>query len=291
MSHDADDDRPTLADLKYQVTSVLGAGPGGTVLAVADRNDPGKTYALRVVKRETDKDDVAIDRTRAEFEGTRKLKPHPALLQIHDYRVIRKWFRVSRAELLMEYVEGKTLDSLGKLAVNAAALVAYRAAVGLAAMHRQGIHHGDVRPAQMLLARSGQVKLRGAGSALMQDAFKARARPDPHMSAPERISEGVVDTKTDIYGLGATLYHTLTGRAPADGLMGRVEGRKIPTPAALNPEVPPALNLLVVNCIQTNPLRRPASMHEVVQSLEALLGSLAVKKDILVGLATAGAEG
>ncbi len=290
MPHDTEDQGPTLADLKYQITKVLGTGPAGTVLAIADRNDPGRAYALRVVKRESDADNMVIDRTRAEFEGTRKLKPNPSLLRIHDFRTTRRWFRIARAELLMEYVEGKTLKDLGKLSVGSTLMMGHRLATGIAAMHRQGITHGDIRPTQVLIARSGQVKLRGAGIAQMTDPFKAKYRPDPNLTAPERLNEGTIDNKVDIYGFGATLYQTLTGRAPVDSLMGRTEKGKIPTPAALNPLVPADLNHLILNCILSNPLRRPASMHEVLQSLEALLEKHAIKPDALAGLATTSAS-
>src|SRR4051794_23027166 len=92
---------PALAGLKFLVTGVVGTGPGGVVTVVTDRRVRGGTYALRVIKRESTKDDATIERARAEFEAAQKLD-NPAILKVYDFRLVRSWFRVARAEQLME---------------------------------------------------------------------------------------------------------------------------------------------------------------------------------------------
>ena len=272
-------DAPELAGLKFLVTALVGTGPGGVVTVVTDRRVRGGTYALRVIKRESTKDDVTIERARAEFEAAQKLD-NPAILKIYDFRLVRSWFRVARAEQLMEYVEGKGLDTLGRLEIDPAILVAHRAAAALAYLHRRGVVHGDVRPSQFLVGRGWQLKARGFGQALVREPFKGQVRADAGFAAPERVKDGVVDTRADIYGLGATLYHVLTGRPPVDGQYGRVEGRKISKPTALNPAVPGPLNDLVVSCLQTDPARRPASMFEVAKALEEMARGITAPEEV-----------
>lgn len=277
-------DAPELAGLKFLVTAVVGTGPGGVVTVVTDRRLRGGTYALRVIKRESAQDDATIERARAESAAAQKLD-HPAILKVHDFRLVRSWFRVARAEQLMEYVEGKGLDTLGRLELDPALLVAHRAAAALAYLHRRGVVHGDVRPSRFLIGRGWQVKARGFGQALVREPFRGQVRADAGFAAPERAKDGVRDTRADIYGLGATIYHALTGRPPVDAQLGRVEGRKIPTPAALNPAVPGRLNDLVVACLQASPARRPASMFEVARVLEEMADGITPPEEVATGRA------
>jgi eukaryotic-like serine/threonine-protein kinase len=281
MSASLDAEPPKLATLKFQVTSVLGTGGNSTVMLVADRAAGGGRYALKVLKREGPEDDLAIERARAECEASAKLG-HPAILKCHDFRLRRSWFRVARAELLMEYVEGKPLDALKGLEVGPAVLVAQKVAAALAHMHRRGVIHGDLVPSRVLVARNGQVKVRGYGLSQVPVARKVQVKSDPRYAAPERAKEKVVDEKVDIYAAGSTIYHALTGRPPGDG---RAEGRKISTPAALNPKVPAPLNELVVACLQSNPHRRPPDMYEVVKQLETMVKDMQLDDASLRGLA------
>src|SRR5690348_9746826 len=101
---------PRLSSLKYVVSSVLHADPGGSVLLIVDKSAERGRYALKVIKREGPDDDLAIERARARLEASGKLG-HPAILKDLDFRTRRKWLRIYRAEVLMEYVEGKDLDA------------------------------------------------------------------------------------------------------------------------------------------------------------------------------------
>ena len=273
---------PRLSSLKYQVTSVLASEGGTTVLQVADRSLGGGTYALKVVHREGPDDDPAIDRMRAECEASAKLH-HPSVLASYDFRLRRSWFRVDRAELLMEYVEGKPLSSLAELPVAAATMIFLRAASALAHMHRRGVLHGGLRPSKVLLSRAGQVKIRGYGLPLVRAEFKGRIKAERDYAAPERLKKGVVDDLGDIYGLGATMYQTFTGQPPVNQ-QGPSEERKITKPAALNPEIPAPVNELLMACLQSHPERRPPDMYEIVKQLETLAKTMSIGEAELAGL-------
>jgi serine/threonine-protein kinase len=277
---------PKLAQLNYLVSSVLGSGPDGTVMLVTDKAPGGGRYALRVVKREDEGGAAAMERARAEFEASQKLG-HASVLKCYDFRLRRAWFQVARAELLMEYLESKPLDALPVLDIDAAIVLFTRVAGALAHMHRRGVIHGDVCPSHVLLSRTGVVKVRRYGVNLVAAKIKSEAVPGGVYAAPEQVRDKVVDAQTDLYGLGATMYHALTGRPPAGD---RGEGRKMPLPSALNVRIPNVLNNLIVACLQSQASKRPPDMYEAVKQLEEMSKTFAVTDDALVGLTAADAE-
>jgi serine/threonine-protein kinase len=278
----------SLSRLKYQVTSIVNTGPNGTVMAIADKEPGGGRYALRAIKRESDADDVLIERARAEGAASPKLG-HASILKCYDFRVRRSWFQVSRAELLMEYVDGKTLQELGKLDITAAIAIFAKVAGALAHMHRRQVIHGDVRPSHIMVSRTGAVKVRRYGLSLMLPKFRDQIKLSGSYVAPEFAREKTPNAQTDLYGLGATMYHVLTGRAPG-GLKGRTEGGKLSTPIALNPRIPAALNRLIIECIQLTADKRPPDMYEAVKQLEELAKDMAIDDEVLVGLAATNRE-
>ena len=104
-------DKPRLASMDYRVVEPLGTGAGSTTLLIADRTRGGARFALKVVNRQDADDDIYIAQAQTEF-AVSKLLSHPNIVKIYDYRVKKRWFRVAKVELLMEYVEGKPLDEV-----------------------------------------------------------------------------------------------------------------------------------------------------------------------------------
>jgi serine/threonine-protein kinase len=284
MSKATSSGSPTLSSLKFLVSSVLGSGPKGTVMLITDKDAGGGRYALRTINREEPADDVLIERARAECEASQKLN-HASVLKVYDFRLRRKWFQVSRAELLMEYVDGKTLDAIEGLPIEAALLIYAKVASALAHMHRREVLHGDLTPSNVVLSRTGQVKVRRYGLSLVPAKFREQIKPNVNFSAPEYIKEKVITAQTELYSLAATMYVALTGRPVGNAALGRTEGKKISTPAALNPQVPSALNELVVTCLQSNANRRPPDMYEVVKRLETMVTEMGIEDSVLRGIA------
>jgi serine/threonine-protein kinase len=281
---------PKLASLKYLVSSILGADGNATVMLVTDRQPGGGRYALKVVKREDPEDDLDIERLRAESAASAKLN-FASILKAFDFRAKRSWtFQVVRGELLTEYVDGKPLSAFGDepLPIGPGVLLFHKVAAALAHMHRRGVFHGDLRPSKILLGRNGSVKVRGYGLSLVDAKLLDQFKPSPNYASPQQLKEQALDEKTEIYSLGATMYHILTGLAPG-GVLGRTEGRKLATPTSVNPRIPSALNNLLVTCLQSHPDKRPANLEDVKTQLDALSKSLAVDEDALAGLA-AGAD-
>jgi serine/threonine-protein kinase len=276
----AEPETPKLSNLDFLVSSVLSAGETGTVMLITAKHGGGR-YALRVIKREEPKDDVTIERARAECVASAKVS-HASILKVHDFRLRRSWFRVVRSESLMEYVDGKALSTIEGMPVGPATLIFHKVASALAHMHRRGVQHGDLKPSRILLSRTGQVKVCGYGISQVSDPIRAQISTGGAYSAPERVKGKVLDERTEVYGLAATMYHVMTGRPPAAD---RSEGRKVAMPSALNVAIPAAVNNLLVTCLQSQPDRRPADIYEVVTKLDAIVKDQGLEDSALAGIA------
>ena len=120
---------PKLSEMTYRVVNVLGNGAGSTILLITDKTAGGKRYALKVVKRQDADDDVYIAQAMHEFEVSQKLN-HESIVKIHDMRVKKAWFRVTGVELLMDYVEGHTLDEIEAPGIKQLVLIFIQVAAG-----------------------------------------------------------------------------------------------------------------------------------------------------------------
>jgi serine/threonine-protein kinase len=277
----ASDASPRISGMKFQVEAILNTGPHDTVMRIGDQRNMSKPYAMKVVKREGPEQDVDLGCARATFEASAKLG-HPAILKYHDHRLRKKYLIIpDRAELLMELVEGKSLDQLEGLKVGHWALIFRQVAAALAHMHRRGVRHGDVKPSKAMLSTSGQVKVLGYGLSLVREEDKTAELGTRIYMAPEQRKEKVIDDKTDVYNLGATMYHVLTGQ-PAR--RGEGEG-KASTPMALNPQISTEFNALIMKCLQLAPTKRPESMYQVQQDLDGIVTGLRRTDEDLRGLA------
>ncbi len=285
MSHTTAAPPPKLAGMKYQVESILHSDSSQTVMLVNDPAAFSAPYALKVIKRTSPEDDAAIECARVAPEASGKVH-HASLLAYHDFRVRRAWFRVSRAELLMEYVPGRSLDKLDGLKMGHWVLLFRQVASAMAHMHRRKVLHGDLKPSNVILSKAGVAKVLGYGRNLVKD--KAAPRGTRLYMAPEQIKENTLDEKTDIYNLGATMYHVLTGQPANVGKRGDGEAGRISMPSALNPQIPSNLNNVIVTCLQSQPIKRPESMYDVHQKLDAIAKEMKLDDKALVGLASPG---
>jgi len=270
--------------MTYRVVKALGNGAGSSILLISD-TESGKPYALKVVKRQDADDDIYIAQAKTEFDVTQKLN-HEAIVKIYDLRIKRSWFRVTGAELLMEYVEGKTLDEIEAPEMGQLVLVFNQVASALTHMHRRGVFHGDLKPSNIMLSRTGGVKLIDFGTAWIKGEEKSRVQGTPQYMAPEQASERLVDERTDIYNLGATMYRMFTGRFAQQGILmpGEVGLRKLPSPILLQPKIPAVLNELILACLEINPDQRPSGVIEIQNQLNAATRSLGLDASDLRGV-------
>jgi serine/threonine-protein kinase len=278
---------PKLSGMKWRVVSTLGTGAGSTILQISDKGAGGKRYALKIVKRDDENEEnpnVYIDQAMTEYEAAQKLN-HAAIAKVYDLRVKRSWFKVSGVELLLEYVDGKTLDEIEAPEMGQLVLVFCQVASAIAHMHRRGVFHGDLKPANIMLSKTGKVKLIDFGTAWIRNRDKNRAGGTPQYVAPEQVTEKVVDAKTDIYNFGATMYRMFSGRFANQGLPkpGEGSGKKLVPPVKINPKIPAGLNELIIACLEYGPERRPNDMFEVAQKLSAIAKSMGLEEVDLKG--------
>jgi serine/threonine-protein kinase len=275
------DGTPKLAGMKYLVESILSTGEKDTVMRIGDQGDLGKPYALKIIRREDKSDDVRLACARAATEASPKMG-HPALLRYYDFRLRKAWFVVvKRGELLMEFVDGQSLDQIKGLKVHHYALIFRQVAAAVAHMHRRGVRHGDIKPSHIMVSKGGQVKVLGYGLSIVREHDKESPLGTKAYMAPEQSKGRALDEKTDIYNLGATMYHVLTGRP----FPRRDDGEgKAPAPAAVNHSIPIDLSNLVVNCLSSHPPKRPDDMTIVRDRLEAVVKVFGVDDGELKGL-------
>src|SRR6185295_15493390 len=122
-----------------------------------------------------------------------QLLDHVNLIKVHTLETQRDWlFRVCKVHLLIEYVNGKTLDQTSKLSLPRLVQVFAKIAAGLAHMHRRNVFHADLKPNNILLSRAGEVKIIDYGLAWIKGEPKGRVQGTPEYMAPEQAKQGVV---------------------------------------------------------------------------------------------------
>src|SRR5262245_60170514 len=198
---------------QYQVLGTLGQGAHSTILHIRRRKD-AKQYALKVVPI-ADQDELKfLKQAGHEFQVAQMLD-HSNLIKIYSLETEKDWlFRVKKVHLLTEYVRGKTLDTAPKLSVPQLVRVFLQVAGGMVYMHKKGVLHADLKPNNIMLSRTGEVKIIDYGLAWIRGKAKARLQGTPEYMAPETAKEKRVSEQTDIYNLGATMYRMITGKLP-----------------------------------------------------------------------------
>jgi serine/threonine-protein kinase len=260
---------PQFSGMKYRVVNTLGAGAGSTILLIADKTAGGKRYALKVIRKQEPEDEVYVQQALTEFEAAKKLN-HPAISKVFDCRRKKSWFKVTGVELLMEYVDGKTLDEIEAPELGQLVLIFCQVTSALSHMHRRGVYHGDLKPGNIMLTKAGQVKLIDFGTAWVRGQDKNRIQGTPQYIAPEQANEKVVNEKTDIYNLGATMYRMFTGRFVQQAIPKPGEDRKLVPPIKINPRIPGTLNEIIIASLSLDPTRRPAGMFEIRDQMSAV---------------------
>ncbi|RQX09101.1 serine/threonine-protein kinase, partial [Micromonospora arida] len=195
---------------------------------------------------------------------------HPHVTQVYDYAEATLAGGVVVPYLVMELVDGHNLaDRLrtGPLPWPEAVRVAGQIAAALAAAHRIGVVHRDVKPGNVMLTDTG-AKVLDFGIAALGGLDSQSGEPlmgTPAYFAPERLTAGPPDPASDVYALGALLYRTLTGRAPLpvqsweDAL--DVHRRGTPVSPLRVPGLPADIAELTVACLAANPADRPSAAH------------------------------
>jgi serine/threonine protein kinase len=260
----------------------LGSGAHSTILHIR-RSGDSRNYALKVVSIDGPEDQKFQDQAEHEFRISQLLN-HPNLIKAYALEHIKDWlFRVRKVHLLLEYVNGKTLDTCPRLTIPRLVQVFKCIADGLVHMHRRGVYHGDLKPNNVLLSRAGEVKVIDFGLARIRGETNKRIQGTPEYMAPEQVKHSMINERTDIYNLGGAMYRMVTWRLPPavvseeDGgvlLSSKIWERIFKPVEEYTPGCPPALCDLIHRCLAYDANRRPERMSEVQSELDRLADQL-----------------
>lgn len=268
---------------RYLVVGVLGEGAMGTVFRGWDPK-LRRPLALKTIHlgRTTATDERAEQASRLLSEAVTVAKfNHPNIVSIYDAEDAGE-----AAFIVMELVEGPTLErhlwAEQKLSPGPVAHVGAAIARALAEAHARGVVHHDVKPANVLLSHDGAVKVTDFGiSRILTDlSTQDGVYGTPGYLPPETLESRAYGPRGDLFGLGAVLYHALTGKRPFEGrtfrevIVRTLQGEVVP-PQDLVADVPEEMSRLVMELLARDPDRRPASAAEVAQRLERLAERLA----------------
>jgi serine/threonine-protein kinase len=266
---------------KYIVVDLLGRGGHSIVFKARHSLIPQRYVALKTLDTENlHYGEEALARFRQEIAIVSCLE-HPNIVRAYDLVQTR-----TQLFLVLEYVAGRDLASRvrdrGPLPIREAVEHALQAARALAYAHGKGVIHRDLKPSNLLRTREGIIKLSDLGLArlLTPDQLagvttvQGSCMGTPEYMAPEQAEDASrADARSDLYSLGTTLFHLLTGQSPVNGssylhCMKRLL-LEAPRPLAdARPDVPAELAVVVDRLRSRDPKDRPASAKETIALLE-----------------------
>jgi hypothetical protein len=264
---------------RYRVEGLLGVGGGGRVFAAMD-HDLGRPVAMKVLG------DAADDNARHfidEASITASLS-HPNVLPVYELGLTAD----GGIYYTMKRIEGRAfaavLDgSAPALAANELLRVFIGVAQALAYAHHRGIVHQDIKPENIMLGDFGEVLVVDWGSAARLDPGAApRIYGTPLYMSPEQARVESVDARSDIYGLGATMFHALVGRLPAWSDVPerfwekKKKGEIDPLTTDERRRVPAALLAIALKAMAPQPAERYQRVDELLRDLDSYQGGLAV---------------
>lgn len=238
----------------------------GGVYLCHDRDMAGRRSVIKILSTLIERTSLTPDIT-TEL-GLSQLVNHPNVLSGREFFRDNDFIAYSMDYIengsLAEILDGKPLET--PLALDFLSQICS----GVAAIHSAGILHRDIKPDNVLLTPSGQVKISDFGVAVRSSG--SHCSPEESLSGtlnylpPEYLVWGKFDTRSDIYSIGVLAYEMVTGKLPFDGLsmmdtlVQRVKFDPVP-PSRINNRISPQLSNLILSSMHREPHRRPTSAH------------------------------
>jgi serine/threonine protein kinase len=259
----------------YQVVGLVGHGGMGRVFKVRNLISD-RIEAMKVLLPDAAQSSDLTDRFIREIKVVAALE-HP------NIAALRTALRVDNQLLMvMEYVQGQSLDArlrAGRMELWQGVDTISQVLAALAYAHQQGVIHRDIKPSNILIGAQGHVKLTdfGIASKLGDPRLTATgmALGSLYYMSPEQVRASAVDSRSDVYSIGVTLYETVTGRRPIDGdsfyavMQGHLEHRP-PPPISLCSDIPEELSHLIEKALEKAPEARFQSAEEFREALAAV---------------------
>lgn len=262
----------------FKLLKRLGKGSMGTVY-MARQIGLDRVVAIKILARFLAENHAFVRRFMKEARVIGKLN-HPNIVQGFDAGEVGGTYFFA-----MEYCSGPTLLSIlqrgGAMDQDRAIHIITQTARALDHAHKQGLVHRDVKPDNIMLTEGGVAKLCDLG--LAKDVSRASGSTEkgatmgtPNYISPEQArGEETIDIRSDIYSLGATFYHMVTGTPPFEGpnptvIMVKHVSEPPISPRARNPELGPEVEEIVLRMMAKNPLDRYQTPHDLLVDLENL---------------------
>ncbi len=263
----------------YQMLSKLGAGAMATVYK-AKQLSLDRIVAIKVLPQKHSNDPNFIQRFYDEGKAAAKLN-HPNIVGAYDVGQAGEYHY-----FVMEYVDGRTvyddIASKGAYREAEALKITTKVAEALSHAHDQGFIHRDVKPKNIMITSDGTVKLADMGLARAvsdreaAEAEAGKAYGTPYYISPEQIrGEIEIDFRADIYALGATAYHMVTGRVPYEGanpsaVMRKHLSEELTPPDHINESLSSGFSEIIEICMAKSPKKRYGTTEDLLHDLQAV---------------------
>lgn len=283
---------------RYELVEAVGRGGMGEVWRATDR-ELGRTVAVKVLPPELTRHEEFRVRFRREARTVASLN-HRNVAVLHDVGEDTTDGETTPF-LVMEFIEGRTLtDALaeGPFTVERALAVGRDIADALAHSHGQGLIHRDIKPSNVMLTSGGDIKVLDFGIAKVVAETTTRLTATgmtvgtPAYLSPEQLTGTAVDGRSDQYSTGCLLYELLTGRPPFVGdspfaVMHQHISRAPVAPSRLRPQIPAAVDALVLRTLAKDREERLGSAAELREALAGTLAALGAPVAAPIGRAAA----
>jgi tetratricopeptide (TPR) repeat protein len=265
-------------DHRYELQGEIGRGGMGVVHLAHDR-ELGRPVAVKFLPDNLAENQAALDMFRAEARAAALIN-HSNVVQVYDVGQVG-----GRYCMVMEYVPGRTVREMLRrpgsrkrvpLPSRRVAEISREVAMALDYAHRSNVIHRDVKPGNILISETGQVKLMdfGISKVLEQEGDGlTQARGTPQYMPPEQILGRAVDGRTDVYALGISMFEMMTGRRPfqGEGVVDQQLHSALPDPRELNENLPDILIEILQQACQKKPEDRFSSAGEMAEALDVYL--------------------
>ncbi len=257
---------------RYRIVGLLGRGGMGEVYR-ADDLKLDQPVALKFLPESLLNDEAALARFHREVRTARQVS-HPNVCRVYDIGEIE-----GQHFLSMEYIRGEELASalkrFGRLPEDKAIQIARQICAGLAAAHKTGILHRDLKPANVMIDGEGNARLTDFGLAALTEEIRGDEiySGTPAYMSPEQITGGELTVRSDIYSLGLVLYELFTGKKvfETESLLDMLRLRRSDmtpaSPSSLLKDIDPAIEKIILRCLEKDPQDRPTSALQVAAAL------------------------
>ena len=261
----------------FSITKRIGTGARSTIYHATDEQDKTDVALKRVIFARPE-DARIFEQVQTEYKVAQRID-HPYVRKCYKLKKIRGLLRVKEMLLSMELFDGKSLEDSPTLSLLDVLLVFRMVASGLNAMHHQGFVHCDIKPNNILLNKSGSIKIIDLGQSCKIGTTKKRIQGTPDYIAPEQVRRKPLVPKTDIFNLGATMYWALTGKnvptlIPKKNSLGMPIQESRRAPNEIRKQIPAEISKLVMDCAENDPMKRPHDMMTVVSRLDLMVHSI-----------------